>query len=228
MTNIVCLKWGTKFSPDYVNNLYAGFKRNVTVPFKFFCVTENPAGLNSEINIIPLPKLGLEGWWNKVWMFSKDFPIQDRVVFADLDTLIVGNVDHLITHEADLLGCKDFYNIIKNVTTFQSSFMSFVPAKLHHVWDNFYPKAKQIAQQMHPMGDQVWIDRQTKAKAYWQDMFPNQVVSYKVACLKGIPPDARVICYHGRPSIIESFTMTVTAQSRVCTPQLWVKDHWRP
>ena len=48
MINIVCLKFGTLYGPDYVNKLYAGVKQNTTVPFKFHCFTEKPEGIHPE------------------------------------------------------------------------------------------------------------------------------------------------------------------------------------
>ena len=37
MTNVVCVKWGDKFSDDYVYHLEAGVKRNSTRDVKFVC-----------------------------------------------------------------------------------------------------------------------------------------------------------------------------------------------
>ena len=35
MIDIVCFKWGPKFGPEYVNNLYNAIQRHVTVPHRF-------------------------------------------------------------------------------------------------------------------------------------------------------------------------------------------------
>ena len=50
--NILTLKVGDKYSPDYVNRLYKGFKRNSSVPFDFYCYTENSDGLDDNISVI--------------------------------------------------------------------------------------------------------------------------------------------------------------------------------
>ena len=47
MNYVVCLKYGDKYSADYVNKLYNGVKRNLTVPFEFVCYTEDPKGIRS-------------------------------------------------------------------------------------------------------------------------------------------------------------------------------------
>jgi hypothetical protein len=49
-------------------------------------------------------------------------------------------------------------------------------------------------------GDQLLLETHyLHTAARWQDAVPGQVVSYKVHCQKGVPPDARVICFHGAP-----------------------------
>ena len=38
---VVCLKWGNKYSAEYVNKLYSMVKRNLTIDYEFVCFTEN-------------------------------------------------------------------------------------------------------------------------------------------------------------------------------------------
>ena len=39
--------------------------------FNFYCLTENPKGLEEEVNVIPLPKNNtLEKWWNEMYLFD--------------------------------------------------------------------------------------------------------------------------------------------------------------
>jgi len=54
------------------------------------------------------------------------------------------------------------------------------------------------------MGDQEYIGKCVGKEAeFLQDIFPNQIVSYKAHCLKRgedmIPEGARIICFHGTP-----------------------------
>ena len=51
---IVCVKYGTKYGADYVNKLYRGVQRNLTLPHKFVCFTENPEGLEEGVTAIAL------------------------------------------------------------------------------------------------------------------------------------------------------------------------------
>ena len=73
MVNIICVKWGNKYNSDITNRLYKMVSRNISIPFNFYCYTENSSGLNKNINIIPIPDNYLEIYWNKLAMFQKDF-----------------------------------------------------------------------------------------------------------------------------------------------------------
>ena len=35
--NILTLKWGARYSAEYVNRIYRGVKRNLRRPFRFVC-----------------------------------------------------------------------------------------------------------------------------------------------------------------------------------------------
>ena len=67
--NIVCVKYGMKYPAHYVNKLYYGVKRFLTIPYNFICFTEDPQGLNKNIQICKLSGQ-LEGWWTKANIFN--------------------------------------------------------------------------------------------------------------------------------------------------------------
>ena len=49
VVNILCMKWGTKYSADYVNTLYSMVARNMSKEFRFVCLTEDGLGLHDNI-----------------------------------------------------------------------------------------------------------------------------------------------------------------------------------
>ena len=57
--NIVCMKWGDKFPATYVNKLYAMVSRNLTLPFRFVCFTDDSKDIRSEVEIKDIPGLNL-------------------------------------------------------------------------------------------------------------------------------------------------------------------------
>ena len=43
---VVCVKWGTKYGPDYVLKLRAGVGRYLSRPHQFVCLTDDVDGLH--------------------------------------------------------------------------------------------------------------------------------------------------------------------------------------
>lgn len=235
MIDIVCLKWGDKFGPEYVNRLYAGFKRHTTVHFDFHCFTENATNIVDGVIIHPLPHNNLTGWWNKLYLFSEEIKLSGRLFFVDLDTLITGNVDQIISYDKEFVVLRDFFKAVKDAkaTNVGSGLMSFDAHKHSRVWADFIKNPARVIASVKPHGDQAWIQRQVaeKDRTYWQDLFPNQVVSFKVHCRNGLPENARIVCYHGVPSIPDSICKTTETYdgttTRTFNPAPWVGDHWK-
>ena len=57
--NVICIKWGTKFGAEYVNRLYRMVQKNLTIPHRFVCFTDNSEGLSDGIEVRELPEIGL-------------------------------------------------------------------------------------------------------------------------------------------------------------------------
>lgn len=233
MINIVCLKWGDRYGPEYVNRLYRSLCRHTTQSFRFWCLTENCSGLLKEIQTLDLAEPDrLDSWWNKVSLFSRDngLPLGERIFYIDLDTLIVDNIDDLFAVESvpDIVVLRDFYyGIAKTAGQVGSGLMSWRHGEYDHIWQAFIRDPETAVMSVRPHGDQAWIESQIFAWYYWQDLWPDSVVSFKMHCQQGIPPGAKIICYHGKPSIPESVTFQGRQWKWDLTPQPWVLDHWR-
>ena len=159
--NILCLKHGEKYSADYVNKLYNMVKRHCTVPFNFYCLTENPKDIYPEINIIPLPA-GLTGWWCKPYMYSKDLPIEGTILYLDLDVVISSNIDKLLTYSpGHWCTVRDFTRSMRpKWPKYNSSIVRFRKGQLDHVWSEYIKDPKSI--QRRHFGDQDWLYEATQ------------------------------------------------------------------
>ena len=89
--NIVCVKWGKKYSAEYVHKLYSMLSRNMPVPFNFYCYTDDNTDLNG-LQTIPIES-DLEGVWPKVELFNL-FGEGDTMYF-DLDVVILNPLERL-------------------------------------------------------------------------------------------------------------------------------------
>ena len=107
---VLCMKWGTYYGPEYVNILYGMVSRNITGDFKVICFTDDTKGVRPEVVCLPLPQLGCDiperdargrllGKWKKVGIWNRDlFGLQGLGLFVDLDSVIVGNIDEYFTY----------------------------------------------------------------------------------------------------------------------------------
>lgn len=161
---------------------------------EFQCITD--AGPIGGIDCIPYTR-GWPGWWAKMALF--DPSMKGDFLFMDLDTVITGPLtDILAVKKLTLL--RDFYRDGKKLKEGLGGGLIYLPEEVRaQVW-NFWMTNPQLQMRMYPRGDQFLFERFFLNSAQrWQDTVPGQVVSYKVHCQNGLPPDARVVCFHGKP-----------------------------
>ena len=90
MYNVICVKFGTKYSADFVNKLYNDIKRLTVSEFKFFCYTDDATGIDPEVNVIlPLGRPTLKGVWNKLRLFDPAMGLVGKTYYFDLDVKIL-------------------------------------------------------------------------------------------------------------------------------------------
>jgi|TARA_R110002124_G_scaffold157192_1_gene324224 hypothetical protein len=153
---ILCLKHGRKYSVEYVNTLYNMCKRHCTLDFKFACLTDDPMGLDPNIVVLDLPK-GLDGWWCKPYMFSKDLPIKGTILYMDLDVVLSSNIDKLVMYQPNnWCTIRDFTRAMRpKWQKYNSSIVRFRTGQLHFVWDEYIKDPKSV--QRRHFGDQDYL-----------------------------------------------------------------------
>lgn len=118
--NIVVFQWKKYTSPTflpntltsydydskYVNSNYENIGRVLSIPFKYYCISDDPAGLSSEIEYIPLWDYLKEvgGCARRMYIYSQKMSelIGDKFFFADLDFLYVSDFSSLYDTDKDL------------------------------------------------------------------------------------------------------------------------------
>jgi hypothetical protein len=160
MLNIVCLKHGTKYGPEYVNRLKNMISRNITVSYRFICFTDDPRGIDSDIQINILPRdKKIQGWWWKPYLFKADlYPQGDDVLFFDLDMVIIGNIDKLITFEpGKFVGLRDVGRVFRpQISKLGSAVMRWPAGEYSDIWSMMEHDLSAIR---GLQGDQDWIWR---------------------------------------------------------------------
>ncbi|TSA08004.1 MAG: hypothetical protein D4R73_09110 [Deltaproteobacteria bacterium] len=209
-TTIACvLKTGGDFDERYVANLKRALDRNLTHPFKFVCLTDDPK--IKGVEIIRLTN-GHPGWWSKIELFRPGAMSTERVLYFDLDTLILKNIDDLLTLGGDFYGLRPWNRANRLAGNCASGIMAWKNGSHDFLYEKFN------ATEINHLGDQVYISAALKAHGgtfmALQDAAPG-IYSYKRECRQGVPPrDARIVCFHGRPRVHE-------------VGDRWVKEAWR-
>lgn len=193
MIDVICVKVGDKYGVEYVHRLHAMVKKHLTVPHIFRCLTDKPKEINSSIFSAKINDTTLEGWWAKMLLFDLS-PWIYPIIFLDLDTIIVNNIDFL-TSQKSFSMLRDFFYPEK-----YASGLMVVDSAHSWVWHTF---AKRRDHYQKQPTDQHAIEEILREKndepAILQDLFPGKIVSYKASCRQNLPPDAAIVCFHGHP-----------------------------
>lgn len=239
MVNVICLKWGTKYKPKYVNILQAMVKRNLTIPHRFICFTEDATDLNCETKPLLTDDQTIKGWWHKVCFYQQPlYDVTGPTLFLDLDVVIVDNIDSFFTDkpEADLRIMNEFHQNKK----YQSSVfrLNIGSHKYSYVWDNFLTARPDLGQGIQ--GDQDWVSLEVNDAVMWPDAWCR---SFKYHCCyenrkvgparnpntvyrehESTPVDSKIIIFHGRPDPHEAIEGKILTRY---LPAPWIANHWK-
>lgn len=207
MHTVLCFKWGTKYSSQYVNNLYRAVERNTTVPVRFVCVTDDPSGFDPNIQSFPLLDPSLEGWWQKITAFACPlYDIVGTVLLIDLDMVIVDNIDCFFTHPGSFIMEQDY--LPQNGLS--TCVMRFTANNHSDIYNNITPLDTKTC-----WGDQVWVTNNHPVGWNWKHLgqrWPLEwVKSYKWECITdndfAIPEGCKIIKFHGIPTIVDTLPL---------------------
>ena len=154
--NIVCIKWGKKFDSSYVNKLYRAVNRNCSNFDRFICLTEDPEGIDPNVEVFDIPRTDLEICWNKITLFEKTLhDIEGQILFFDLDVVIIDNINELFEYscQSKFISIKEWWGgdygmfTKEGVTPFNASVMKFEVGALEYVANNFYDKMQSMTKE---------------------------------------------------------------------------------
>jgi len=201
MITVCCVKWGTRYSAAYVNYLHRMVSSHMAMPFQFVCATDNPVGVGCET--IPLSESIPPGWWAKMDLFHPRGAfgqITGRVLYLDLDVVIVGDLTALVEYPSEFAMHHDFQKPWRTA----SAVMVLDAGTRGWVWEKFQAIRGKVMQQFH--GDQDYLYQVQMEECRWPntrpfaDYFPQRWIrSYRIHSIKGPSEGCKVVCFHGDP-----------------------------
>lgn len=242
--NILCIKWGKKYGPDYVNTLYSMVSRHLSLPFRFVCLTDDWEGVLDEIEVKAIPKVGFKDFderkpwtfhhgWLKLTSFASPLcDLEGPTLFLDLDIVIVGSLDEFFEPEGEFLVIKEWD---KSDATGNTSVFRFNagahPDVLQYLTDNPDKAMQQVRNEQEYVTQ--FIDRQGKLK-YWPIEWCR---SFKRHCVRPfpfsffqeprVPTGAKIIVFHGKPHPDQAMNGRSGKWYRKVLPTTWIADNWR-
>ena len=241
--NILTLKWGDRYGPTFVNRLYAGVRRNLTLPFRFFCFTDDPSGLLPEIEIQPLPNIDLPNnfartTWLKLGLFADNLAdICGDCLFMDLDIVITENIDCFF----DFMPGKRciIHNWVQRHLVFKkqpdvgnSSIVRWRANTMQHAIDKFQSERDWALANFQP--EQVYLTYALGEKYWWPEAWVRSFKRHSVppfplnlVTTPKLPGDTRILVFHGRPDPDQAIHGYQFGNlHRKTRPAPWILDYW--
>lgn len=217
MLDVTCFKWKPKFDARAVNVLRRMVARNLQLPHRFSCITDDATGIDPEVRVIPLwqtygdipSPFGRDkpSCYRRLKIFSAEARelIGERIVNFDLDVVITGDLTPLFDRPDDFViwGGQSIQPKLKvPFCWYNGSLMMIRAGTRLQVWEQFDPKVSPLqAHRSNQRGsDQGWISYCLgKGESIWTDR--DGVYSYRnhvqPACGR-LPSGARVVVFHGK------------------------------
>jgi len=204
------LKSGGDFDRTYVSRLEKNIKKHTNYPIKLVCLSDlENTGADETIKL----KHNWQSWWSKIELFRPDVFNEEPVVYFDLDTLVLTNIDGLI-------GSKHSFTMLEAFNKKRNPFASGVMAwsgNYSEIYTEFKKNFRQVIEN-RTTNDQKFIH---KVLTEEYGIIPERVqkfvnvASFKRECNHptGAPKGTNIVCFHGKPRPIE-----------VTLP--WVQEAW--
>lgn len=245
--NILCLKWGTLYPAYYANKLYAGVARNLRRPFRFYCCTDDPTGLNSAINIIPFPENpGVKRAWPDILVklaLTRDGfgGLTGPTLFMDLDIVLTGSLDDFFEYQPGR------FCIIHNWVNWRKQLIGRRPAvgnssvfrfdagpKSDVIYQTFIREIDRAENRSEFNTEQAFMTYAMKDPVWWPESW---VRSFKWNCRPTfplnlirkprLPQDCRILVFHGKPHPDEAILGYKGKRIHHHTrPAPWIANYW--
>jgi hypothetical protein len=179
------------FTAQYVTRLKSMADRALPA-HRFVCLTDRAAELPDSVETIKIPSVvGAYAWWAKLQLFNPVLELSGRVLYLDLDVLLVGDMGPIIGYPSDFALAPDTASFQPRdgrqcVHRFNSSVMVWDHGCNHELYCDWKPEVTKRL-----WGDQDWIGAQRPGAASMPaEWFPRLS---SLGSRQGWPKSAKVV-----------------------------------
>jgi hypothetical protein len=233
---VVCWRWQPRpgyrsvFSVATVNTLRRMVARHFPVPHRFICVTDDPAGLDEAVEVVPLwPDFAdvpnpagakYPSCYRRLRAFAPDIGdvFGPRFVSIDLDTVITGDLRPLWLRDEDFVCWGDRTH---RTTPYNGSMFLLRAGTRARVWEEFDPsRSPQLASRAGFHGsDQGWISYCLGPhEARWTKADGVYCFRLDLRHSPRLPANTRVVFFNGS---LDPWTVRSGAATA------WLREHYR-
>jgi len=248
---ILCFKWGKVYPATYTNILFRALTDKMSVPFRFVCMTDDPAPLAEGIETIAFPQIAMpqdqwaKGMWAKLCAFAPGlFEDGTPVLMLDVDIVLLDDLAPMIERVTEVPGLHislDFPDTLPRLfpklfgkpLASNSSVVGFLAGTQTHLFESF--KDKQREDLAH-RNDQDHIHHLSHGRQHWPEGWIHSfkrscVYHFPVNLLRGVPkPSGKIVIFHGTPNpedlIGPGFKRWGTNEKFGFFPVPWIKAYW--
>lgn len=240
LKQVICIKWGTRYGPEYANRIYSMVARNVTPPFRVICFTDDRAGIRPEIDCYDLPDLGCPvptsapGKWRKTSLWGSTlFDITGVALFIDLDVVITGNIDDFFTCGSpdDVILARNWIRPLERLG--QTSVFRYPVGKHGYLLERLRQDPEGVASEYQ--FEQRYVTRCVRGGVKF---FPRGTVKhFRLNCLgpwplrylrpARLPSSARMVLFPGKPDPHDAMLGQWSSETGPVGPVEHVRSYFR-
>ena len=254
MVTVVCTRWLDAFPASYVRLLRNAIRANLNRDHRFICVTDNPSGLDKDIESVRMPDMGIplkfqqHGCWPKLSIFAPGLlPPDEPTLYLDLDIVVRDKIEPFFDRIEETGG---FHALREwNPTAWsllpismrpdrgvQGSILGFIPSEQFGLYHRFMENQPACFETYRL--DQQFLSAVATDRQYWPFAW---TASFKWHCLRYYPfnrvlptvpepKNAKIVVFHGNPRPIDLVPLGNyrwgTKRKFGYGPVSWVRDYW--
>jgi len=248
--NVICMKWGDRYGPEWVNRLYAMVTRNTTWAVRFVCFTDDARGIRPEVDCQPLPEVRFDRekigrYWPKLGMMQKGLGgLEGMTLFLDLDLVIIDSIDPFFEHDGRFCIIREWKD--PHLGYGNSSVVRFFIGRESAVLDRFYATPPEVIISAYASKEQNFLTKAVDEVTFWP---PAWCPAFPLACLPRNrvqrffatprrPADGRILVFYGSITPATAMRGEHEPKKRVgqglawrptrrrFKPAAWLADYW--
>ncbi len=242
---VICLKWGDRYGPEYVNRLHTMVQKNTERPLRFICITDDTDGLKNEVETRPMPPFDLpetfrfKGFRRMFLFQEKLYDLEGDILHLDLDLIVTGSIDGFFDHHPDAN-----YIVAENWTQpgqgiGNMSVFRYRVGTLTTIWERF--SADPLGMLKQYTNSQTFCSRTLGdfpmfplewCIGFKTELIPSWPMRYFVKP-KRPPVEARIVAFTGKPDMDEAIRGEWPEKKlrkkfyKQIRPTRWIEEYWK-